>query len=183
VVAFSLQESDWTSGPFGALLCASPGRLFVRAARLRPPTPLASAAAEAARRSPSPLALRLQLHARLVASTGFEKQRWEIASGEGQGQKMTDAPQVPQLAQARAAARCGARRKSDGRPCQQPAMRNKTRCRLHGGKSTGPRTPEGLERARKARWQHGYYSAEAKTALREAREALRLLRTLLELRF
>lgn len=35
------------------------------------------------------------------------------------------------------------------------------RCRMHGGKSTGPRTPEGLERARKANWKHGYYSAES----------------------
>lgn len=25
-------------------------------------------------------------------------------------------------------------------------------CRMHGGLSTGPRTPEGLERSRHARW-------------------------------
>jgi len=43
------------------------------------------------------------------------------------------------------------------------------RCRLHGGKSTGPRTPEGLERSRRARWKHGRYSREAKEAAREAR--------------
>jgi 3-oxoacyl-[acyl-carrier protein] reductase len=36
------------------------------------------------------------------------------------------------------------------------------RCKLHGGKSTGPRTPEGLERSRRANWKHGYYSREAK---------------------
>ena len=30
------------------------------------------------------------------------------------------------------------------------------RCTLHGGKSTGPQTPEGLERSRKANWKHGY---------------------------
>ena len=29
------------------------------------------------------------------------------------------------------------------------------RCRLHGGKSTGPRTRAGLERSRRARWSHG----------------------------
>ena len=28
------------------------------------------------------------------------------------------------------------------------------RCRMHGGKSTGPRTAEGLERPRKARLKH-----------------------------
>jgi hypothetical protein len=35
------------------------------------------------------------------------------------------------------------------------------RCRLHGGLSTGPRTPEGLQRSRRARWVHGERSAEA----------------------
>ncbi len=52
------------------------------------------------------------------------------------------------------------------------------RCRLHGGKSTGPRTPEGLERARRANWKHGRYSAEAKAEWRLIRW---LLRTSLEL--
>jgi hypothetical protein len=56
------------------------------------------------------------------------------------------------------------------------------RCRVHGGMSTGstgPRTPEGLERARKARWQHGYYSAEAKAQRAEGRGILRALRQLI----
>jgi hypothetical protein len=35
------------------------------------------------------------------------------------------------------------------------------RCRMHGGLSTGPKTPEGLERSRRARWKHGAYSEEA----------------------
>lgn len=74
------------------------------------------------------------------------------------------------------APRCGAKtRKST--PCRQPAMKN-GRCRLHGGKSTGPRTPEGLERARRANWKHGRYSAEAKAEWRLIRW---LLRTSLEL--
>lgn len=38
--------------------------------------------------------------------------------------------------------RCGARRKYDGQPCEAPAMTN-GRCKLHGGKSTGPKTAEG----------------------------------------
>jgi hypothetical protein len=42
---------------------------------------------------------------------------------------------------------------------------------MHGGKSTGPRTAEGLARSRKARYQHGCYSAEA----RERWEAIRTL--------
>jgi hypothetical protein len=61
----------------------------------------------------------------------------------------------------RSAARCHAHSKRTGQPCQQPAMKGKARCRLHGGKSTGPRTPEGLARSRKANWKHGERSAEA----------------------
>ena len=58
-------------------------------------------------------------------------------------------------------------------------MRN-GRCRMHGGKSTGPRTPEGLERMRQAKTIHGLYTLEAiahmrmvKMILREAKGHLR----------
>ena len=91
---------------------------------------------------------------------------------------MTDEPHAPgwsvALARARAAKRCGARRREGG-SCQQPTMRN-GRCRLHGGKSTGPRTPEGLARSRRSNWKHGHYSAEAKAERAEARASLQELR-------
>ena len=77
-----------------------------------------------------------------------------------------------------ASPRCGAKRRSDGGPCQGPAMAN-GRCRMHGGSSTGPRTAEGLERSRKARLVHGHYTAEAKAERQEARLALRVLRELM----
>ena len=35
---------------------------------------------------------------------------------------------------------------------------------MHGGKSTGPRTAEGLARSRRARWVHGRYSEETRRA-------------------
>jgi hypothetical protein len=82
------------------------------------------------------------------------------------------------LVKANAAPRCGARSKRTGKPCQGAAMPN-GRCKLHGGKSTGPRTPEGLERSRRANWKHGYYYCEAKaerSRLRAAILALRYLR-------
>ena len=47
------------------------------------------------------------------------------------------------------------------------------RCRMHGGASTGPRTPEGLEKSRRARWKHGFYSAEAKAERRAFRGLLK----------
>lgn len=39
--------------------------------------------------------------------------------------------------------RCGARRHRDGEPCRALSEPGKKRCRFHGGRSTGPRTPEG----------------------------------------
>jgi len=57
------------------------------------------------------------------------------------------------------ALRCGAKTRK-GTPCQAPAMKN-GRCRLHGGKSTGPKTPEGIERIRQAHLKHGEYTKEA----------------------
>ena len=69
----------------------------------------------------------------------------------------------------RTAPRCGARTRA-GWPCKAPAMRN-GRCYRHGGPSTGPRTPEGLQRIVKARTVHGGYGAE----MRELRRLMRLL--------
>jgi hypothetical protein len=42
---------------------------------------------------------------------------------------------------------------------------------MHGGASTGPRTPEGLQRIVKARTVHGAYGAE----MRELRRLMRAL--------
>lgn len=53
-------------------------------------------------------------------------------------------------------ARCGAKTRA-GHPCRSPAMKN-GRCRMHGGKSTGPRTEAGLERCRQAHRKTGRYS-------------------------
>ena len=42
-----------------------------------------------------------------------------------------------------------------GTPCQKAALKGKTRCRLHGGLSIGPRTPEGKARSIAAHTKHG----------------------------
>jgi hypothetical protein len=53
------------------------------------------------------------------------------------------------------------------------------RCRFHGGKSTGPKTLEGAERARRAVLRHGFYTAGAEAERRIARSALLGLRAVL----
>lgn len=62
-------------------------------------------------------------------------------------------------------AHCGATTRN-GERCRAPAMTN-GRCRMHGGRSTGPRTEEGMARLRRARTRHGLRSAE-RVALRKA---------------
>src|SRR5262249_21268616 len=81
------------------------------------------------------------------------------------------------LVRANAAPRCGARSKRTGKPCRAAAMPN-GRCKVHGGKSTGPRTPEGLERSRRANWKHGHFSREAKAERSRVRAAILALRDL-----
>ncbi len=78
------------------------------------------------------------------------------------------------------APRCGARTRA-GCPCQAPAIRGKVRCPAgqargqapHGGRSTGPRSPEGLASLRAAHTVHGGYSAEVRALNRHDLTALR----------
>jgi hypothetical protein len=72
------------------------------------------------------------------------------------------------------AARCGAKTRR-GTACRSPAMAN-GRCRMHGGCSTGPRTPEGLARSQRANWKNGRYSASAKAKRKAFREQWRWCR-------
>lgn len=81
------------------------------------------------------------------AETLYEQRRGTLKNGNPSG----DFSKAP---------RCGARNRR-GNDCQCPAMAN-GRCRLHGGLSTGAKTPEGIERIRRAVIKHGRYSARAK---------------------
>jgi len=51
--------------------------------------------------------------------------------------------------------------------CQAPAIKGKTKCRFHGGRSTGSRTPEGKARQIAANTKHGRETR----AIREERSA------------
>ena len=50
---------------------------------------------------------------------------------------------------------CTAQSKRTGKQCRAPAISGKTKCRFHGGKSSGPKTPEGRQRCAKVRTVHG----------------------------
>ena len=47
-----------------------------------------------------------------------------------------------------------------GTECQRPAIKGAVRCRLHGGRSTGPRTEEGRARISAANMKHGRKTKE-----------------------
>ena len=70
--------------------------------------------------------------------------------------------------------RCHARTRK-GTPCLKPALKGKTRCQLHGGLSTGPRTEAGLERIRRANTKHGQRSKAHIERVRAIRYELKLL--------
>jgi hypothetical protein len=75
------------------------------------------------------------------------------------------------------APRCGAKTRA-GTPCRSAAMPN-GRCRLHGGKSTGPKTEAGRAAIRASRTKHGRYSQVSIAERRELRALLRQVRELL----
>lgn len=73
--------------------------------------------------------------------------------------------------------RCTAKSKRTGLQCGAVAMRGKTKCASHGGKSTGPKTVEGKDRAATAPLKHGMSTAAAKA---RRRVALKMLQDLEE---
>lgn len=77
---------------------------------------------------------------------------------------------------------CGARSKQNNhQPCRQPAMKNKARCRLHGGKSSGAKTAEGKLRAARANLKHGRFSNASMIERQELRMMLRWRKDLEEI--
>ncbi len=73
---------------------------------------------------------------------------------------------VRRLSNLRAALRCGARTRA-GKPCLCPAMRARSRCRLHGGHSRGAPPGSG-----NGNYVDGYFTAEAVKERRWARSLL-----------
>lgn len=70
---------------------------------------------------------------------------WEASDFEA------PAPHYPPLPDVLRDLRCGAKTRG-GWPCKRRDLNRGARCRLHGGMSTGPRTPEGKRRAAMNGW-------------------------------
>ena len=62
-----------------------------------------------------------------------------------------------------------------GTECQSAAYKYNGRCRLHGGLSTGARTPEGLQRISEANIKHGRQTKDKLAAQRHAAKVGRLV--------
>lgn len=78
--------------------------------------------------------------------------------------------------------RCQAMSKRSRQQCKKPASRGKRVCQIHGGLSTGPRTPQGRQRIADAKTVHGRDSraereqASANSAsMRELEDVARVL--------
>ena len=65
--------------------------------------------------------------------------------------------------------RCGAKTRR-GTDCRRPAYKKNGRCGLHGGLSTGAKTPEGLQRISEANLKHGRYTKDKLIRKRQAAE-------------
>ena len=69
-------------------------------------------------------------------------------------QKLIEAGKATRLGAHWPGQRCLAKTRQ-GTPCQNPVVADRNRCRMHGGKSTGPRTVEGKARSIAAHTKHG----------------------------
>ena len=74
--------------------------------------------------------------------------------------------------------RCQAKSKRTKQQCRSPAIRGKRVCRIHGGKSTGPKTQQGRNLCGAARTIHGRETrgirAKRQQALAELRQLERM---------
>lgn len=67
---------------------------------------------------------------------------------------------------------CTATSKRSGQRCRLPALKGRTTCKTHGGRSTGARTPEGKARQAAAHTTHGRETNAARQARHAAQERL-----------
>lgn len=70
---------------------------------------------------------------------------------------------------------CSAKSKRTKQQCRAPAAKGKTKCRFHGGASTGPNTEQGRQRCAEAKTIHGSETRKARAERAIATHRLREL--------
>jgi hypothetical protein len=73
---------------------------------------------------------------------------------------------------------CQATSKRTRQQCKAPAIKGKTVCRFHGGRSTGPKTSEGRRRCAEVKIVHGEQTSALRTERRHAIARLALLESI-----
>ena len=63
-----------------------------------------------------------------------------------------------------------------GTPCQRPGNKVNGRCKLHGGRSTGPRTAEGIARLAASKTTHGRTTKAERAKAKQMAEVGRQVR-------
>lgn len=71
--------------------------------------------------------------------------------------------------------RCQAKSKRTKQQCRSPAIRGKRVCRIHGGKSTGPKTEQGRNLCAAALTIHGRETRQKRARRQQALAELKLL--------
>jgi hypothetical protein len=71
--------------------------------------------------------------------------------------------------------RCQAKSKRSQQQCRSPAIRGKRVCRIHGGKSTGPKTEQGRNLCGAAKTLHGRETRAIRAKRQQALAELKLL--------
>jgi hypothetical protein len=79
--------------------------------------------------------------------------------------------------------RCHAKSKRTQLQCGAPAMRGKSVCKTHGGRSTGPRTEAGKAKVAAAHWKHGHETRAKRELASEVGARLKLYARLLGLQW
>jgi len=79
--------------------------------------------------------------------------------------------------------RCNAMSKRTKLQCGGPAVRGKTKCKFHGGLSTGPHTSQGKLRCAQPKTKHGNDTPEDRQVHRLAMKRLRLYAQILGVPF
>ena len=77
--------------------------------------------------------------------------------------------------------RCNAMSKRTRLQCGAPAVHGKSKCKTHGGFSTGPRTAEGLARCAQAKTIHGHETREKRERSKVVMAQIRMYAAILGL--